>query len=116
MIDEANRANKHCQPPGLKPGGSQDPYPWLDPDDPRHKLTDEQILERTVDLSTSCLTNRENCGLMRMIKRYKRAFSLRNEIGECPNIQLNMSHFTYACKMQCPLNLVLENSEYLWFY
>ena len=27
-----------------------------------------------------------------------------------------MSHFAYACKMRCPLNLVLENSEYLWFY
>ena len=29
---------------------------------------------------------------------------------------LHMSHFAYACKMRCPLNLVLENSEYLWFY
>ena len=28
----------------------------------------------------------------------------------------HMSHFAYACKMRCPLNLVLENSEYLWFY
>ena len=27
-----------------------------------------------------------------------------------------MSYFAYACKMRCPLNLVLENSEYLWFY
>ena len=27
-----------------------------------------------------------------------------------------MSYFAYACKMQCLLNLVLENSEYLWFY
>ena len=27
-----------------------------------------------------------------------------------------MSHFAYACKMRCPLNLVLEKSEYLWFY
>ena len=27
-----------------------------------------------------------------------------------------MSHFAYACKMWYPLNLVLENSEYLWFY
>ena len=27
-----------------------------------------------------------------------------------------MSHFSYACKMPCPLNLVLENCEYLWFY
>ena len=31
-------------------------------------------------------------------------------------LDLNMSHFAYACKMRCPLNLVLENSEYLWFY
>ena len=29
---------------------------------------------------------------------------------------LNMSHFSYACKMRYPLNLVLENWEYLWFY
>ena len=27
-----------------------------------------------------------------------------------------MSDFAYACKMRYPLNLVLENSEYLWFY
>ena len=27
-----------------------------------------------------------------------------------------MSYFAYACKIRCPLNLVLENSEYLWFY
>ena len=30
--------------------------------------------------------------------------------------KLHMSHFAYACKMRCPLNLVLEKSEYLWFY
>ena len=29
---------------------------------------------------------------------------------------LYMSHFSYACKMLCPLNLVLESWEYLWFY
>ena len=33
-----------------------------------------------------------------------------------PNIYIYMSHFAYACKMRYPLNLVLENSEYLWFY
>ena len=27
-----------------------------------------------------------------------------------------MSHFSYVCKMRCPLNLVLENWEYLCFY
>ena len=28
----------------------------------------------------------------------------------------HMSHFAYACKMRYPLKLVLEKSEYLWFY
>ena len=30
--------------------------------------------------------------------------------------ETDMSHFSYACKMQYPLNLVLESWEYLWFY
>ena len=31
-------------------------------------------------------------------------------------IYIYMSHFSYACKMRCLLNLVLESWEYLWFY
>ena len=31
-------------------------------------------------------------------------------------ITMNMSHFSYSHKMRCPLNLVLENWGYLWFY
>ena len=29
---------------------------------------------------------------------------------------MHMSHFSYACKMWYPLNLVLESLEYLWSY
>ena len=36
---------------------TQDPYPWLELDDPRCFQTDRQILESAVDLSQSCLTN-----------------------------------------------------------
>ena len=32
------------------------------------------------------------------------------------DIKYYMSHFAYACKTRYPLNLVLENIEYLWFY
>ena len=28
----------------------------------------------------------------------------------------HVSHFSYSCKMRCPLNLVLEYCKYLWFY
>ena len=31
-------------------------------------------------------------------------------------INLDMYHFSYACKMRYPLNLVLENLKYLQFY
>ena len=34
---------------------TQDPYPWLDLDDPRCFKTDQQILEESIDLSQSCL-------------------------------------------------------------
>ena len=32
------------------------------------------------------------------------------------NNLMYMSHFAYVCKMRCPLNLVLESWEYIWFY
>ena len=35
---------------------SKDPYLWLQPNDPRIKLTDKQIIESTIDLSQSCLS------------------------------------------------------------
>ena len=54
MIDVANIANR--RPRGTHP---KDPYPWLDPNDPHHSLTDEQILDKTIDLSASCLSSME---------------------------------------------------------
>ena len=33
-----------------------DPYPWLDEDDPRRDMTDEEILHRHINLSESHLT------------------------------------------------------------
>ena len=85
MIDFVNTENRSRTSPM-----NTDPFPWLDPKDPRRHLTDEQILDNTIDLSNSCLTSREKRRLMAMIKRYKKAFSLRDEIGECPNITLNI--------------------------
>ena len=38
------------------------------------------------------------------------------KITSSNNINKYMSHFAYAYEMWYPLNLVLENSKYLWFY
>ena len=61
-----------------------DPYPWLDKDDPCRDMTDEEILDKYIDLSNSDLTSHEKDTLMQIIKEHKQAFSLRDEIGQCP--------------------------------
>ena len=63
-----------------------DPYPWLAEDDPRRHQTDEEILYEKVDLSNSALSRKEKTRLMKMFIKCRNAFSLRDEIGECPNL------------------------------
>ena len=69
---------------------SYDPYPWLDEDDPRRDMTDEEILYRYIDLSESHLTHKEKEEVMDLIVANKEAFSLRDEIGKCPGIKVNI--------------------------
>ena len=63
-----------------------DKYPWLDKDDPRRYQMDTEILYEKIDLKDSALTKKEKAKLMKMILKYRDAFSLRDEIGECPNL------------------------------
>ena len=66
--------------------GNSDKYPWLAEDDPRRHQTDAEILYEKIDLKDSALSKKENAKLMKMILKYRDAFSLRDEIGECPNL------------------------------
>ena len=67
-----------------------DPYPWLDSNDPRRDMTDEEILDKYIDLSNSDLEPQESNALMNIIKSHKEAFSLRDEIGKCLNIKIDI--------------------------
>ena len=67
-----------------------DKYPWLDPEDERRNMTDREILEKYIDLGTSCLKKEEKLKVMDMLYKYKDAFSLRDEIGTCPNIEVEI--------------------------
>ena len=53
-------------------------------------MTDEEILDKYIDLSNSDLTLDEKETLMDTIKAFKQAFSLRDEIGQCPNIKIDI--------------------------
>ena len=68
----------------------KDPYPWLDADDPRRKMTDQEILEKYIDLSDSDLNSAEKRSLYKVLVKYKDAFSLRDEIGLCPNMEIEL--------------------------
>ena len=52
-------------------------------------MTDREILEMYIDLEKSCLTDKEEKEVMDML--YKEAFSLRDEIGTCPNIEVEIN-------------------------
>ena len=68
----------------------EDPYPWLPKDDPRRNMSDEEILRKFVDLSKSDMIDEEKEELMELILDHRDAFSLRDEIGECPNITIDI--------------------------
>ena len=69
---------------------SVDKYQWLSPDDERRNMTDREILEKNNDLGTSCLNKEERLKVMDMLYKYKELFSLRDEIGTCPNIEVEI--------------------------
>ena len=69
---------------------SVDKYPWLDPEDERRNMMDREILEKYIDLETSCLNKEEKMKVIDMLYKYKEAFSLRDEIGTCPNIEVEI--------------------------
>ena len=65
-------------------------YPWLDDMDERKYMTDKEILDKYIDLKDSCLDEVERKQVMEMLYKYKDVFSLRDEIGMCPNIEVNI--------------------------
>ena len=48
------------------------------------------MLDKYVNLDKSCLTDEEKKQVMNMLYQYKNTFSLRDEIGTCPNIEVEI--------------------------
>ena len=57
-------------------------YPWLE-----KKVHDKEILDKYIDVDKSCLTESEKREVRTVIYKYKDAFSLKDEIDTCPNIE-----------------------------
>ena len=84
---------------------SKEKYPWLDDKDERKYMTDREILDKYINLDNSWLTKAEKKEVRELIYEYKDVFSLRDEIGMCPNIKVEIDmtdktpfYKTFPCK------------------
>ena len=67
-----------------------DKYPWLDPDDPRRNMTDKEILRMKLNLKDSMLNEKEKEEFLMKVEQFTDVFSLRDEIGTCPFIEVHL--------------------------
>ena len=67
-----------------------DKYPWLDPDDVRRNMTEKEILQMKLDLKDSILDEKEKEEFLMKVEQFTDVFSLRDEIGTCPFIEVHL--------------------------
>ena len=69
---------------------SEGKFPWLEDTDKRKHMTDREMLDKYVNLDNSCLTKVEKEQVRDLLYHNKDAFSLRDEIGLYPNIEIEI--------------------------
>ena len=62
----------------------------LNDSDKRKYMSDREILRKYINLDNTCLTKDEKKEVMTVLYKYKEAFSLRDKIGTCPNIEVGI--------------------------
>ena len=67
-----------------------DKYPWLDPDDIRRNMTDKEILQMKLNLKDSILNEKQKEEFLTKVEQFTDVFSLRDEIGTCPFIEVHL--------------------------
>ena len=65
-------------------------YPWLDPDDVRRNMTDKETLCMKLNLKDSVLDKKEKEEFLTKVEQFTDVFSLRDEIGTCPFIEVHL--------------------------
>ena len=53
-------------------------------------MIDKEILDKYIHLDSPCLMDKEKAEARYLLYEYKDAFSLRDEIGTCPNIEVEI--------------------------
>ena len=89
VYDQFNRLINTLKREEVK-GKGNDKYPWLDDSDDRKHMTDREILDQYINLDNSALTREGKKEVRELLYEYKDAFSLRDEMGTCPNIEVEI--------------------------
>ena len=53
-------------------------------------MSDKEILDKYINFDNSCLSRWEKRKVRKLNYKYRDAFSLRDEIGTCPNIEVEI--------------------------
>ena len=64
-------------------------YSWLDKMDERKYMSDRELFEKYINLQNVCLQE-EKKEVMNILYKYKEAFSLRDEVVTCSNIEVGI--------------------------
>ena len=65
-------------------------FPFLDKDDARLTMTDEEILRKDIDLSGHCMSPGTLKKFWKILLNRKNAFSIHGEVGECPDLSVKL--------------------------
>ena len=67
-----------------------DKYPWLESDDIRRNMTNSEILRMKLNPKDSILDEKEIEEFLKNVEQFTDIFSLRDEIGTCPFIEVHL--------------------------
>ena len=88
--DVCNHYNRFVNLMRKEEENSEGKFPWLEDIDERKYMTDREILDQCVNLDNSCLTKIEKTQVRDLLYKFKDVFSLRDKIGLCPNIEIDI--------------------------
>ena len=83
---------------------SEGKFPWLEDTNKRKYMIDREILDKYVNLDNSCLTKIEKMQVRDLLYKYKDMISLRDKIGLCPNIKIEID---VTDKLTLPSSILL---------
>ena len=76
-------------------------------------MSDRETLDKYVDLEKSCVWDSEKKQVMDMTYKHKDTFSLRDEIGTCPNMEVEIDVTDKSLFSIRPYH-VSEEDKYIW--